>query len=164
MGPELFTVEHPGDAPGTISTMACPAGDAALAEELALLRLAGVDVVLSLLMPEEERFLGVADEERLAAESGLVFLRLPAPDMSVPDRAAAATTAAALAGRLRAGEHVAVHCRAGIGRSSVAAALTLCALGLTPDEAVAAISQARGFTVPETPDQRAFVDAVAALL
>ncbi|MCB0908694.1 MAG: hypothetical protein KDB63_16430 [Nocardioidaceae bacterium] len=164
MGAELFTVERPGGAPGVISTMACPPGDAALAGELALLRLTGVDVVLSLLMPEEELLLGVAEEERLAEESGLVFLRLPAPDMSVPDRAAGAAMAAALAGRLRAGEHVVVHCRAGIGRSSVAAALTLCALGLTPDEAVAAISRARGFTVPETPDQRAFVDAVAALL
>lgn len=164
MGPELFTVMHPGGSPGTLSTMACPAGEAALAGELALLRLSGVDVVLSLLMPEEERFLGVAEEERLAGESGLAFLRLPAPDMSVPDRAAAAAMAVDLADRLRAGEHVAVHCRAGIGRSSVAAALTLCALGLTPDEAVGAISQARGFRVPETRDQRAFVDAVAALL
>ena len=164
MGPELFTVVHPGGWPGTLSTMACPAGDVALARELALLRRSGVDVVLSLLMPEEESFLGVAEEERLAGESGLTFLRLPAPDMSVPDRSAAAAMAAELADRLRAGEHVAVHCRAGIGRSSVAAALALCALGLSPGEAVGAISRARGFQVPETRDQRAFVDAVAALL
>ncbi|MFN8191178.1 MAG: hypothetical protein U0R78_12210 [Nocardioidaceae bacterium] len=164
MGPELFTVVHPGGTSGTISTMACPAGEEALGEALASLRREGVDAVLSLLMPEEERLLGVEDEERLAAESGLVFLRLPAPDMSVPDRVEAVAMAGVVADRLRAGEHVAVHCRAGIGRSSVAAALTLCALGLAPHDAIAAISRARGFRVPETRDQRAFVDAVAALL
>lgn len=164
MGPELFTVDHPGGTSGTLSTLACPAGGEALADEILALRLRGVGVLVSLLMPEEESLLGVADEQRLAEEAGLHFVRLPAPDMSVPDRRQAASVAAALAGRLEAGAHVAVHCRAGIGRSSVLAALTLCALGLPVEAAVARISAARGFRVPETPDQRAFVDAVAAQL
>lgn len=162
MGLELFTVEDAGD--GTLSTMAHPEGGAGLADRLGALGEAGADVLVSLLTPDEEAELGLVEEERLAGAAGLVFRRLPAPDMSVPDQDAARELVGELSDRLRTGDHVVVHCRAGVGRSSVLAALVLCALGQSTDEAVARISAARGFRVPETPDQRAFVEAVAAAL
>ncbi|MFN8195179.1 MAG: protein-tyrosine phosphatase family protein [Nocardioidaceae bacterium] len=162
MGPELFTVAVPGA--GLLSTMAHPPGGVGLGDRLEALRAAGADVVVSLLTPEEEAELGLLEEQGLATAAGLRLLRLPAPDMSVPEQRAATVLVGELARRLGAGEHVVVHCRAGIGRSSVLAALVLCARGSTPKEAVARISAARGFRVPETPEQRAFVAAVAAAL
>ena len=47
-----------------------------------------------------------------------------------------------------------VHCRQGIGRSSLLVALVLMSLGTDLDEALAAIGNARSLDVPETEEQR----------
>ena len=56
-----------------------------------------------------------------------------------------------------------VHCRAGIGRSGMAAACVAARFVGSPAEAVAAVSEARGLSIPDTAAQRAFIDEVAAL-
>ncbi|MFT4110031.1 hypothetical protein, partial [Propionicimonas sp.] len=56
------------------------------------------------------------------------------------------------------GHGVAIHCRAGIGRSSVLAAAVLQLEGVPADEAWNLISHARGLPVPDTDAQRRFVD------
>jgi protein-tyrosine phosphatase len=58
---------------------------------------------------------------------------------------------------LAAGKNVAVHCRQGIGRSSVVVASLLVAAGETPDEAFRRIEEARGRPVPDTAEQREWV-------
>ncbi len=54
---------------------------------------------------------------------------------------------------LNSGQSVVVHCFAGIGRSSLIAALVLAMAGIPEDQCFALISQARGFAVPETKRQ-----------
>ena len=70
--------------------------------------------------------------------------------------------ATALAGtivtRLNEGKAVAVHCRAGIGRSSLIAACVLVLLGFAPGMAFDLIGKARGVKVPDTEGQRDWVD------
>jgi protein-tyrosine phosphatase len=51
----------------------------------------------------------------------------------------------------------------GIGRSSLLAAGCLVAQGMPPGEAWAAISDARGLTVPDTPEQRRWLEVAMAL-
>jgi protein-tyrosine phosphatase len=51
-----------------------------------------------------------------------------------------------------------VHCRAGIGRSSLIAACVLVLLGLAPAMAFDRIGKARGLKVPDTEGQRDWVD------
>jgi protein-tyrosine phosphatase len=66
--------------------------------------------------------------------------------------------AEATVARLNEGKAVAVHCRAGIGRSSLIAACVLVLLGLAPGTALDRIGKARGGNVPDTEGQRDWVD------
>jgi len=134
--------------------MPCPRGDDALDGEMAALRRAGVDVLVCLQPGAEREQLGLAGEPAAAARAGLRFHELPVPDFGVPDRVAAEPLLASLAADLAAGRHVAVHCRGGVGRSSVVAAALLIRLGLPADQAWPVIAQARGCAVPETGQQR----------
>jgi protein-tyrosine phosphatase len=52
---------------------------------------------------------------------------------------------------------VAIHCRGGIGRSSLMAAAVLVQLGAAPEQAWDTVSVARGMPVPETEEQRAWL-------
>lgn len=65
----------------------------------------------------------------------------------------AKAVAEAIAARLNEGKAVAVHCRAGIGRSSLIAACVLVLFGLTPAGAFNLIGNARGLKVPDAEGQ-----------
>lgn len=155
MRPELFTLDTP--ARGVLHTMARPRGGEWLAEELGALVSAGVDVLVCLLTDAELLELGLVDEPDLAAAAGLEVVRRPWEDLTVPATTPALELARELAARLDAGEDVVVHCRAGIGRSSVLAALVLLVLGVPLEEVWERIAEARGLPVPDTEEQRRFV-------
>jgi protein-tyrosine phosphatase len=55
---------------------------------------------------------------------------------------------------LRQDKSVFIHCRQGIGRSSIVAAVILVSTGKTIDEALKRISEARNISVPETSEQK----------
>ena len=153
----IYTIAR--DLPGTLSTMPAPAGGDALADALAELRGAGVDVLVSLLPAEQAAGLGLVGEEAAATAAGLAYRSFPIPDFGVPDRAAAEPELAALAGALAAGRHVAVHCWGGVGRSSLIAAAVLVCTGVASADAWARVAAARGVPVPETDAQRTWIDS-----
>jgi protein-tyrosine phosphatase len=62
---------------------------------------------------------------------------------------------------LWAAKAVAVHCRMGIGRSALIAACLLKSQCIGVDKAFAMIARARGFSVPDTEEQREWVKAFA---
>jgi len=153
----IYTVAR--ELPGTLSTMAAPQGD--LDVVLPELRAHGVDTVVSLLPPEQATMLFLDDEAEAAHRAGLAFRSLPVPDFGVPDHAQFAGPLRELSDELTAGRHVAVHCWGGVGRSSLVAAALLVIRGSTPEAAWHLITYARGMPVPETDEQRAWVDALA---
>lgn len=131
-----------------------------LEDEIAGWRLEGVDVVVSLLEPDEAAELGLQREAALCTAQGMRFLALPIPDRGVPESPAELRRLAAeLAERLVQGEAVAIHCRAGIGRSSLIAACVLACRGYDAEAAFALLAQARGVAVPDTDAQRNWVAA-----
>jgi protein-tyrosine phosphatase len=79
-------------------------------------------------------------------------------DFGVPDRAVAAPVVELLCDRIRAGRHVVLHCAGGIGRSSVVCGAILVRLGVPATDVWRLISAARGHDVPETDEQRAWLD------
>ena len=117
----------------------------------------GVDVIVSLL--EESEIPGLTEAERsLCEEVGVEFFSFPVRDKTVPDSAdTLAIIARRLAERIVAGKSVAIHCRAGIGRSTTLAACDLILLGVEGDVALDMIAAARGLEVPETEAQRQWV-------
>jgi protein-tyrosine phosphatase len=60
--------------------------------------------------------------------------------------------------QIESGKKVGVHCRACIGRASVAAASLLIRSGVPATEAWHQVAVARGFPVPDTQEQRDWVD------
>jgi len=56
------------------------------------------------------------------------------------------------------GKSVTIHCRQSVGRSALLAATLLVEAGINPDEAFRRIEAARGCPVPDTPEQRAWVE------
>lgn len=161
MRAELYTVAHGG--PGHLSVLARPRGGEWLPDEVQGWLTAGVDVVVSLLTPSECEELELTEEAALCRRAGMTFIAFPLADRSVPvPESGADPLVAELVGLLTAGAHVAMHCRMGIGRSAILAAATLIALGQRPEQALAAVAAARGCAVPDTSQQREWVERYAA--
>ena len=154
-----------GPWPGKLALAARPRGSEWLKDEIADWKRAGIDAVLSLLTAEEERDLDLRDEADEVQSQGLAFSSFPIADRQIPkSEAKLAETLERIAGALASGKNVVVHCRQGIGRTGLIAACLLVKSGMTPGAAVDAVSAARGIPVPETPEQRDWIDRYAPAL
>ena len=90
------------------------------------------------------------------------FISFPIPDRGVPSSLQeAASLILGITAQLEAGKNVAVHCRQGIGRSGLIAAGTLVASGVGAEEAMQAVTSARGVPVPETTEQRLWTERLS---
>ncbi|HVO81383.1 MAG TPA: dual specificity protein phosphatase family protein [Terriglobales bacterium] len=142
-----------------------PRGGDWLEDEVAGWNRAGIDTVLSLLTPEEEQALDLAGEADAVKTGGMEFLSLPIPDRQVPTSETELTAAMEkVNARLAAGRGVLVHCRQGVGRSGLVAACLLVTRGVDPSAAVERVSAAREVAIPETREQRQWIDHYAAIL
>ena len=156
MKPTLYRIESA--LPYQLSIMARPRGDDWLCDEIHALSANGVQLVVSMLTDEEADELGLRDEENHCEHEGIMFRNVPIHDRSVPaDRRQFLDAVEQVATDVKRGTEVAVHCRAGIGRSSAFAASVLVRLGWDVGEAFKAIEKARGCAVPDTLDQKAWV-------
>jgi protein-tyrosine phosphatase len=145
---------------GRLAIMPRPRAGDWLPDEIASWRRSGLDVVVSLLEDAEVEELGLGDEASLCGQSGVAFIRFPVPDRGVPaSRKDLSALVESLVEYLRQGRGVGIHCRIGVGRSALVAACVLAALGQSAESAWASIQRSRGLSVPDTPEQRAWVDA-----
>ncbi|MBI3857233.1 MAG: dual specificity protein phosphatase family protein [Planctomycetes bacterium] len=136
-----------------------PRGGDWLEDEIWSLKSQGVDILVSMLTPEEEVLLGLEAEEALARRHGLEFFSHPTPDRDIPSSANETwKLARSLAARFAEGKRIAAHCRMGIGRSPLMLACILVTQGLSADEAWTAIGEARGCPVPDTLEQLDWLD------
>jgi len=146
--------------PGRIATAARPRAGDWLEDELRSWKGEGANVVVSLLERDETVELELGGEAAVCQALGLTFINMGVPDMGVPiEMGETRRLVSDLAARVRRGEALVVHCRGGLGRSSTIAAAILKHLGISPHDAFERISKARGFRVPETPEQIAWVEA-----
>jgi protein-tyrosine phosphatase len=163
MSTELHWVVGPW--PGKLALASRPRGGDWLKDEMVAWRQAGLDTVLSLLTPEEEQDLDLKREAEEAKARGMNFASLPIPDREVPNSESEVSAALdRLDDDLSAGKNVVIHCRQGIGRTGLVAACLLITKDLTPEVAVKILSAARGNPVPETSEQRRWIDHYAAVL
>lgn len=126
------------------------------------LKACGVDVLVSMLEPEEAVDVGLGDEAERCAAAGIMFLGVPVMDHGVPDAFEPVEAAvAAVKGHLAKGLGVGAHCYAGLGRSPLFVAASLIAHGLSDAEAIDLVSKARGYNVPEMAGQHAWLHEFA---
>ena len=150
------------DTPGRLGVSRRPDGET-LDEQIARLQHGMVDHVVSLLEPAEAASLGLADEAAACERHGVGFYNFPIIDHGVPANVEHYRRVAhAMDRRLRAGQALVVHCRAGLGRAPSLAISALVAGGMNVDEAILRVGRARGRPVPETDEQYEFLKAFAA--
>jgi protein-tyrosine phosphatase len=142
-----------------------PRGGDWLQDEMASWRGAGIDTVVSLLTLEEKKDLDPRCEASEAKAHGMKFAPLLIPDRQVPNSESEVTAALEnLDAELLSGKNVVVHCRQGIGRTGLVAACLLATKGLGPGAAVETVTAARGMQVPETDEQRRWIDHYSSVL
>lgn len=146
------------DGPGGLAITPRPRTGDGQQDEIAGWRAGGVDIVVSLLKPAEVEELGLSNEPELCRRQGMRFVSFPIGDFGVPSSTdEVLALARSLAASIADGKKVAIHCRAGIGRSGTVAACVLACRGIDADTAFAIISRARAISVPETDEQRQWV-------
>lgn len=142
---------------GRLAIMPRPRAGDWLDDEMASLRRQGFDLVVSLLVDEEVRELGLDAEAEACGRSGLKFIRLPVSDRGVPlSLSDTSRLVCSLVAELNANRSVAIHCRIGIGRSALIAVCVLAGLGVSIEVAWDMVQRSRGLSVPDTPAQRAW--------
>lgn len=94
------------------------------------------------------------DEPRTAEAAGFEFQSFPIRDRGVPESFHSSIEfLARVKDRLDRGKNVLIHCRQGVGRAGMIAAGVLILFGAASEDAVRAVSSARGIAIPETPQQ-----------
>jgi protein-tyrosine phosphatase len=113
-----------------------------------------IGAVVSLIERHEVVELGLQTEAALCAQRGIEFLSFPIADRGTPSSVRDVDLLVdGLVTRLRGNVAVAIHCRAGIGRSGLIAGCVLLKLGMQKKEIFQSLTRARGVTVPDTADQ-----------
>ncbi|MEX1253671.1 MAG: tyrosine protein phosphatase [Dehalococcoidia bacterium] len=160
MNATLWEVSGPWK--GRLAVVPRPRGGDWLEDEIEALREAGVDMLVSALTASEIAELDLAREEDRCGAHGIEYVLFPIQDYSVP---ASIRATAALVERITTsladGKGVATHCRGGVGRSPLLAACVLAMSGIDVATAFEGIGAARGCPVPDTAEQRAWMEQFA---
>ena len=144
-----------------LAILARPRGGDWLAGDIAAWKEAGIDVVVSLLEQQEISELGLDKESSSCEEEGIDFRSFPIADRGVPaSRQKALQFLNSLLGELDMEKKVGIHCRIGLGRSALVAASLLALVGMDANEAFRRIERVRGCSVPDTQEQRMWVNIV----
>lgn len=145
-------------ANGKLGMMPRPRGNDWLEEDIKRLSLQDVDVLVSLLEKNEITELGLSNEEAICIQYGIRFFNYPIIDRGVPSSKSAFFQ---LLEKIGAGlsEHkkVVVHCRIGIGRTSLLCASLLLNIGFNRKDVFEYLSEIRTLRVPDTAAQENWV-------
>src|SRR4051794_35483548 len=116
MSAQVYWIE--GLLKGRLAIMARPRAGDWLEDEISGWAAEHIKTVVSLLEPQEIRELDLVTEGDFCRKRGIEFVSFPVPDRGVPDSTLKATELSQrMAIKIAEGQSIAVHCRAGIGRS-----------------------------------------------
>jgi protein-tyrosine phosphatase len=152
----------PGPWLGKVAIIPRPRGSEWLVDEIQSWKANNLDVAVSLLTPSETHELELDTEQVLAEQLGIRFFSFPIQDRDVLSSFAVVHQLLEQLTQLAsAGKNIGIHCRQGIGRSSLIAASMLVIAGVAVDEAFAQVEVARGCSVPDTDEQSQWVKRFA---
>ena len=146
---------------GNLGMMARPKGNDWLEDEILKLKKFKVGVVVSLLEKHEELTLEIAEESRLCSKHDIEFINFSIPDRGTPkDINAFVTLITHIDSRLKDEKNVVVHCRMGIGRTTLVTAALLLKNDFEPEDIFSYLSEIRTLTVPDTKAQKEWIYAI----
>ena len=145
---------HKFDNFAKIGIMARPSGDDWLEDEINHLKNNEVGVLVSLLERDEIYDLKLDNEEHICTTKNITYINFPIPDRDIPKQNGDIDKLiGTLAKKIDEGQSVVIHCRMGIGRSSIIAASVLLKYKFRAKEIIENISSIRGLKVPDTDKQ-----------
>ena len=172
----IDTIEVPGTV-GSLGLMPCPgvrfdqgvgtvAARRTLQSDIEGLKNWGANGVVSLIEAHEFTMNKVEELPDLLKEAGIWWLHLPIIDMDIPSQEFEdnwAVEGERIRHALRIGEHVALHCYAGLGRTGMIGARLLVEMGMTHQQAITAVRHSNKRRI-QTKRQSQFVRKISSLL
>ncbi|NKB57526.1 MAG: protein tyrosine phosphatase [Alphaproteobacteria bacterium] len=152
--PSIYKVQT--DTAGDLYVMPKPSGER-LRDDIQAFSDMGVTRIVSLLEYREAQQLGLAKESETCGEFEIEFVQYPIEDRGLPEKPSFAALVESTCAALRAGGNIAVHCRAGIGRTGMVASCILTRFAVDAEEAISIVSGARLLEIPDTDEQRRFI-------
>ncbi len=139
---------------GNIGMMARPRGNDWLEGEIQKLSISGVNMVVSLLEKHEEVELDIEKENELCQKQNIGYINFPIKDRGVPeDVDSFLQLISTIDQSLRNDKKIVIHCRMGIGRTSMVTAGALIKNGHEPESVFDFLSEKRTLSVPDTDEQ-----------
>ncbi|MCO7223421.1 dual specificity protein phosphatase family protein [Pleionea sp. CnH1-48] len=154
MIPQIYPVANIGK--GQLYVMPKPSAEW-LEEDVKYFASLGVTKVVSLLESDEEFELGLRNEKNALQAEGIDFLRFAIKDRNLPEPRSFGHLVDNLYRDIQNGQSIAVHCRAGIGRTGVLACCLLIKDNLAPEQAIDQVSAVRNIRIPDTQEQFDFI-------
>lgn len=134
-----------------IGIMPRPRGGDWLEQEILHLKRQHIDIWLSLLELHEIDELGLRQQPTLCRKHEIEYINFPVVDRSVPEKGSKVELLINLLfQKIQQGHSVVIHCRMGIGRSSIITACVLLEAGWKTEAIMQKIISARGLKVPDT--------------
>lgn len=155
-----------GEHEGRLGLTLCPGKkdggrgwDRNIEDDLRIIRNWGASTVVSLIEPHELDFLQVSGLGDVVTRYGMRWIHLPIRDCDIPDQRFEQgwqTAGPAIHQLIQAGDRVLIHCRGGLGRTGLVAALILVERGCLPRDAVHRVRAVRPGAI-ETAAQEHYV-------
>jgi protein-tyrosine phosphatase len=137
-----------------LGIMPRPRGDDWLEEEIIKFKKQNIGTWVSLLEQHEINELGLRNQQSLCSKHKLEYINFPIVDRSIPEKGNKIDSLIeTLYQKAKTGNSVVIHCRMGIGRSSIIAGCILLKAGFKTDQILQKITSARGLKVPDTDQQ-----------
>jgi protein-tyrosine phosphatase len=144
-----------------LGIMARPRGNDWLDHEIVQLKKQGTSVMVSLLESHEVAELGLSKQKEICIAHGIEYINFPIVDRSIPPAGGKIKDLIeSLTDKINQGNSVVIHCRMGIGRSSIIAGCVLLKTGYRSNEVLTHISKIRGLKVPDTEEQEKWLKHV----
>lgn len=135
-----------------------PRGNDWLYDEIKWLKIRGVDCLISLLEFSEVNELELGKEAEFCEQHNIQFINFPIKDVNVPnEKKEFVQLVARLNEYLNDSKKIVIHCRMGIGRSSVLASGILIKRGIEVKNVFEIISKYRQLEVPDTEEQKKWI-------
>ena len=154
--PDIYNLELIGS--GSLSVMAKPVAGEWIDDEFSGISNYGINRIVSLLERSEAYEVGLKDENIYAEKNQIEFVSYPIPDRGLPESVIEFSKfTKGIYHSAAEGNNIVIHCRVGIGRTGIVAAGVLLHCGFTAVQAFEHISNKRGVSVPDTPEQENWV-------